>query len=461
MNTIGIIAEYNPFHNGHLYQIQQIKKQTGAQNIVVAMSGDYVQRGTPAWTDKYLRAQMALSCGASLVFELPVAFSTASAEAFAFAGVSLLTSLGFVDGICFGCECSNLPLLQKIADFLSSPPACYEETIARLVAKGLSYPTAREKALSDFFEDECKANPALLSSPNNILALEYLKAISLLHSPLTPFAIQRNDKGYHHDTMTGVFSSASAIRKESLQHPSSFLSAVATAIPEKVCQFLSQEPKRYPVTENHFSDLLYYRLNQLTEQDKNILDMTNEIFHRIQNQLASYTNYSEFITQIKTKQYTYSRISRVLLHCLLSIYAQPASDFSTCPNPFNGTLPFVPYARLLGFSKKKSSLLRTESKLPIITKPADGISKIKAFYSCLCNQTNTSLLSSDNHTQLTPSSAYFENVSPNKPYATADCALKMYQQDIKASNLYRQVQSTALGCIRPDEYRCQPIIWEK
>lgn len=432
MNTIGIIAEYNPFHNGHLYQIQQIKKQTGAQNIVIVMSGDYVQRGTPAWTDKYLRTQMALSCGASLVFELPVAFSTASAEAFAFAGISLLTSLGFVDGICFGCECSNLTLLQRIADFLSSPPISYEETIANLVAKGLSYPTAREKALQLFFEDECKTNPTLLSSPNNILALEYLKTISLLHSPLIPFAIQRNDNGYHHDTLTGAFSSASAIRKESLQCPSSFLSVVAQAIPENVYHLLAQEPQRYPVTENHFSDLLYYRLNHLTEQDKNILDMTDEIFHRIQNQLASYTNYSEFIAQIKTKQYTYSRISRVLLHCLLSIYALPAPDFSTYPNILNGTFPFVPYARLLGFSKKKSSLLRTEAKLPIITKPADGIAKITDFYSCA-----------------------------NQQHALLDCACQMYQQDMKASNLYRQVQSTSLGCSRPDEYRSQPIIWDR
>ena len=134
MNTIGIIAEDNPFHNGHLYQINKIKALTGAENIVAVMSGDFVQRGTPAWTDKYLRTKMALSQGIDLVFELPAVFAVSSAETFARAGVSLLTSLGFVDGICFGSECDSFSLLQNIASFLANPDAAYEETIHRLTA---------------------------------------------------------------------------------------------------------------------------------------------------------------------------------------------------------------------------------------------------------------------------------------------------------------------------------------
>jgi predicted nucleotidyltransferase len=434
MNTVGIITEYNPFHNGHRYQIEQIKAQTGATNIVIVMSGDFVQRGTPAWTDKYLRTQMALLGGASLVFQLPAAFSTASAESFAHAGVSLLTSLGFVDGICFGCECDSLPLLQRIAAFLSQPPKEYEDTIAALTAQGLSYPAAREKALCRFFADEYVKNPSLFSSPNNILALEYLKAIFLLHSPLVPIAVKRNDSGYHHDRLSGSFSSASAIRKESQQNPSAFLSHIRPAVPERVHALLTQEAMRYPVTENLFSDLLYYRLTQLSEQDKDILDMTNEIFYRIQNQLASYTDYAAFTAQIKTKQYTYSRISRVLLHLLLMIYDPSVHIPVLRPHDNEPSLPLVPYARLLGFAKDKSSLLRAKTALPVITKPADGIADLQAFYSQKC----------------------FRHAASIETYRTAAC--QMYLQDIRCSNLYRQVQQTALGCKRTDEYRSQPVI---
>lgn len=422
MNTVGIIAEYNPFHNGHLYQIEEIKKKTGAQNIVVVMSGDFVQRGTPAWTDKYLRTKMALSCGVSCVFELPVSSATATAEAFAFAGVSLLTLLGFVDGICFGCECDDITFLKEISDFLASPTPAFENAIADFTAQGLSYPAAREKALCNAFPEQSSSCTSLLSLPNNILALEYLKAITLLHSPLIPLPIQRNDSGYHNHKLTGTFSSATAIRKKSLACPVNFPKEAAQAFPADVYGLLTRHAKHYPVTENHFSDLLYYRLSRLTEEDKNILDMTDEIFCRIQNKLSSFTTYSEFAMQIKTKQYTYSRISRVLLHCLLDIYTPLTCTASQ--------RPLVPYARLLGFLKEKSPLLRTQAKLPVITKPADGLKDIKEFYSGTeDDQTNT-----------------------------ISFAMQMYQQDIYASNLYRQVQKSRLGCNRPDEYHSRPVI---
>lgn len=426
MNTIGIIAEYNPFHNGHLYQIGEIKRITNTQNIIVAMSGDFVQRGTPAWTDKYLRAKMALSCGVSCVFELPVSASTASAETFALAGVSLLTSLGFVDGICFGCECIDIAFLQKISDFLADPTPAFERSIADYTAKGLSYPAAREKALCNAFPKESKACVSLLSSPNNILALEYLKAITLLRSPLIPVPIRRNDSGYHTKKLTGVFSSASAIRQKSLTNPREFPAQAAQAIPPNVYNLLSQKNNHYPITENHFSDLLYYRLSSLTEKDKTILDMTEEIFYRIQNSLSSFTSYSDFALRIKTKQYTYSRISRVLLHCLLCIYTPHLVDDSQT------LMPFVPYARLLGFAKKKSFLLRNQTKLPVITKPADGFKNIETFYS------------------------EAKNIAPKDIL----CAQQKYQQDIQSSNLYRQVQRSVTGCDRPSEYHSRPIIKE-
>lgn len=437
VNTIGIIAEYNPFHNGHFYQIDSIRRQTGARNIVVVMSGDFVQRGTPAWTDKYLRTKMALACGADLVFELPVAFSTSSAESFARAGVSLLTSLGFVDGICFGSEYDNLSVLQEIAAFLANPSSSFEESVHTLTAKGISYPAARQQALTDHFETPCPASLSLLSEPNTILALEYLKAILQQNSHLTPFLLPREGGSYHKEELDGSFASATAIRKAVFADcPSSaafspspaqkevFLKTIAAVVPKNVLTLLREHDSHYPITENNFSDLLYYRLAHLSEKDMEILDMTEEIFNRIQKHMQDFTSFSDFTAQIKTKQYTYSRISRVLLHCLLDITAESVAAASA-----SAAIPYVPYARLLGFRLEKSGLLRKDSGLPVITKPADGFSQINSFYHNL------------------------PSAKSGIPYAHS-----LYGKDISASNLYRQVQNSTLGCKRANEYHCQPVI---
>ncbi len=415
MDTIGIIAEYNPFHNGHLYQINQVKTITGAKSIVIVMSGDFVQRGTPAWTDKYLRTEMALSQGADLVFELPAVFATSSAETFAHAGVSLLTSLGFVDGICFGSECSNLCLLHEIAAFLSNPPYSYEETIRNLTTKGFSYPTARQQALNSFFSNFYQEYPNLFSEPNNILALEYLKAICKQNSPLQTILIPRAGSGYHNRSLNSSLASATAIRNAVKNFAA--LSQIVNAVPAEIFHLLETNKNRYPVSENNFSDLLYYRLLKSTTNDLAIPDMTEEIFHRIQKILPSFKSYQDFLSNIKTKQYTYSRISRVLLRLLLDISILPE-----LPAPLEP--PYVPYARLLGFRREKSFLLRQKTSIPIITKPADGIKNIQDFYSYL------------------PENANY-----------------LYEKDIFCSNLYRQIQNNVTQCTRPNEYFCQPVIY--
>lgn len=426
MNTIGIIAEYNPFHKGHAYQIAEIKRQTGVQNIVVVMSGDFVQRGMPAWTDKYLRTQMALSQGVDFVFELPVVYATASAESFALGGVSLLSSLGFVDGICFGSECGDLALLQKIADFLCCPPADFDNLIKMYLTDGLSYPSAREKALTKLLEKEIENASSLLSSPNNILAIEYLKAIKQCNSPLMPFTIVRKGNAYHDNNLSGFFPSASAIRNtffkafeknnrlhtlfsaihNNNQQDSQYLLALSSlkeALPDTVFQILTKNTATLPMHSNFFSDLMYYRLMHLTQNDLDILDMTPELYHRIANERKNFTNYLSFIDRIKTKQYTYSRVSRVLLHLLLDIYGKDLF------------FP-VPYARLLGFNKEKSALLRNIENIPIITKPADGPDIIEAFIK--------------NSSTDTP----FGNVSSEQCKA-------LYHKDITCADLYSHLQN--------------------
>lgn len=456
MKTIGIITEYNPFHNGHLYQINKIKEMTGAEHVVVVMSGDFVQRGVPAWTDKYLRSEMALASGISLVFELPVCYATASAEQFAMAGVSLLSSLSFVDGICFGCECDNLALLQKIADFLAVPPESFYEQVTVFTSQGLSFPAARQKALETVFPNECLDNPDLLSSPNNILAIEYLKALRVLNSTLRPYAIRRCDSGYHSDSLESSFASATAIRKQSLtgnDTMTDFFSIAGKVMPDAVVSLLRQEKNRFPVTEDDFSVLLYYCLQnhfQKTDSAANtatILDMTPELYYRIRNCLADFDTYSSFTGLLKTKQYTHSRISRVLLHLLLDIHEEsvsyPLANPLTPQHTKNADgqffFPVVPYARLLGFQKKASYLLREESSIPIITKPADGLAQIQNF------DFADSIL------------AYAGSFG--KPVdAYVNYACRLYEKDIMAANLYSQVQSRKYQLKLPDEYRQKPVI---
>ncbi len=388
MRTIGIIAEYNPFHNGHAYQIKMIKEKFEADNIIVIMSGDFVQRGTPAFTDKYLRTEMALQCGADMVFELPTAYATSSAESFAFGGISLLHSLGFVDGVCFGSETADLNLLEKIADFLINNKEETDIELKKLTKCGISYATAREQILTRYFSSANCNIADILNSPNNILAIEYLKAIRQLHSHLVPYVIKRGDNGYH-DTnysVTDNFSnehtfetqvSASAIRKAILMDKQPLVS-LKNLLPLEVYNLLNSHSQRFPVTTDMFSGMLYYKLltllqnntNSLTSAKNDILhclmmysDVSEDIAARIYKHLNHYKNFTSFAELIKPKQYTYSRISRALLHIMLDIKLPDNKISQDC---------IPPYARLLGIHLKKSYLLKNVTDIPVITKLADA-----------------------------------------------------------------------------------------
>lgn len=353
MKTVGIIAEYNPFHLGHEYQIQQIRRQTGAEHIVVVMSGDFVQRGTPAWTDKFLRTQMALTGGADLVFELPVHFATASAENFAYGAVSLLHQLGFIDGICFGSECGDLDALSTIAAYLVEQEEQIQQKILNELSCGCTYPAARAKLLTEAFPDLLETFPDLLTGSNNILAIEYLKALYRLKSPITPITITRQGSDYHDTTIDQDYLSASAIRS----YYAKTASLPPHGIPEQIRTLLEQNPSRFPVTMDDLSDMLYYRLLSMDDSALSIIDMTPELWQRIQKQLPHFQSVSQFTEQIKSRQYTQTRIQRVFLHLLLNL--QPTSSHAA-------------YARLLGFQRSHSSLLRAETNIPILTKVADA-----------------------------------------------------------------------------------------
>lgn len=358
MKTVGLITEYNPFHNGHEYHIEQAKKLSGASYAVVVMSGNFTQRGIPAIMDKYTRAEIALKCGADLVFELPAYYATSSAELFAFGAVKLLHHLGFVDSICFGGESDNLSAFQLIADIVSNEPLHYKKILAESLKNGDSFPLARQKALLSYLPN--KELCSLVSSPNSILGIEYIKALSQLNSPIEPIILKRKGAGYKDEVLSNtLFSSATSIRNH-INSKNAF-HQLSSHMPKTAFHLLSEKVnKTFPIFSNDFSSLLYYKLrcsnkNQLLD----ILDVSEELADRILNYLNQYKTFEQFASLLKTKQYTRTRINRCFLHILLDIKKQPFS---------------YEYARLLGFRKTSCFLLKKTNKkvFPIITKPANA-----------------------------------------------------------------------------------------
>ena len=371
MKTVGIIAEYNPFHTGHKYQLDQIRQKLHADYIVIAMSGDFVQRGTPALFSKHVRTRMALSCGADLVVELPVSVSTASAEGFAKGAVHLLSGLGVTDVLCFGSEYGDTAPFLELADVLLHEPEEYRELLSGLLRNGLSFPTARAQALSAYFSDSASFSSlskeeldTFLKEPNNILGIEYVQALLLSQSRIRPVTIRREGSGYHEGALfTQALPSATAMRNLlfSNPHKDPELSALASCMPEAVYPAFQDAVTAHGLlSSDDFSLLLAARL--LTETKESLssyLDLSPDLANRILRQRHACSSFSEFALQLKTKEMTYTRISRALMHLLLN----------------QKTLYPAGYNRVLGFRKSAGALLkeiRRRSSLPLIAKAADA-----------------------------------------------------------------------------------------
>ncbi len=365
MKTAGIIAEYNPFHNGHAYHLNEVRHRTNADYLIIVMSGNFMQRGVPAMLDKYTRARMALENGADLVLELPCQFSCASAELFANGGVSLLHQLGVVDFLGFGCENDNLPLLLKTASILAKESEEYRLLLQTALKKGNSFPVATSMALTACLQENIPDSD-FLSSPNNILALEYLKALKILDSSIVPVAVRRNGASYHEDVLRASFSSALAIRNTLLSQEESVLEqeTLKCQVPDSVFQILKESYcHTYPIVSHDFSVQLHYKL--LLEAQKGYaeyLDVTEDLSDKIKKNLRSYSNFDSFCLLLKSKELTYTRVSRCLMHILLNIRKEDLINS-------------VPYAKILGFRKECSPLLkeiRGKSQLPLLTVAADA-----------------------------------------------------------------------------------------
>ena len=366
MNVNGIIAEYNPFHNGHKYHLEDAKKITGADYTIIVMSGNFMQRGTPAIINKYKRTEMALRNGADLVLELPTYYSISSAEYFATGSVALLDKLGVVDHLCFGSECGNLPILEKIAKILLEEPEDYVKTLRMHLREGLSYPAARNWAL-------IQADPSLsdykdvFSSPNNILGIEYIKALQRRNSSLSPVTTKRAGSDYRDIRLGEKQSSALAIRQAVYSREDrDFLK---DQMPESAYDIMIQTlEEEKPMSLNVFSSMLHYKLLSESETGyTKYLDVTPDLSDRIRKNLYQYTGFRGFCDLLKSKDMTYTRISRCLMHILLGMTTEKMNAYKN--------MDYVPYARVLGFKKEAQPLLnniKSSSSIPLIVKLADA-----------------------------------------------------------------------------------------
>lgn len=390
MKTIGIICELNPLHNGHKYLFDTAKNKFGADYIVVVMSGDYTQRGDVSIVPKDVRTKMALMAGADAVFELPVQYATGSAEYFASGAISVLNSMGLVDNILFGTENGDIDEIVRISSILSGEPQNYKTALQDCLKNGLNYATARDKALRQVISIE---NENTLIGSNNILGIEYCKALMLSKSSIQPLTIQREGSSFNDENISkeGSFSSASSIRKALLEnfdpiHDCSFASGniskskelLKDTMPQDVLDLILSEPMLN--NNDNYSEYLHYKL-MCSKKDGfcSYADIHRDLSDKIIKHLPEFTSISAFAKLLKSKDLTYTRISRSLLHILLGI-RQDEIDMLKSRN-------YPVYLRLLGLKKDSSNLLSKMKKTasqPIISRLSDSyIIDDKIVYSLL------------------------------------------------------------------------------
>ncbi len=364
----GIIAEFNPFHLGHQYLLREGKKRNGAAYTLVVMSGHFLQRGEPAIADKFTRARMALLGGADLVLELPCLYATASAEHFARGAVSMMDALGTVDTLVFGSEEGDLARLLQGAEKLKRLPPQAEAHIRSLLAQGHSYPKARAMALEE--DSGGLLDAEFLASPNNILAMEYLKALPPSMKALT---IARLGGGYHSEKLQeGMPSSATAIRRSLRQDGGQKL--WQQAMPRAVWQIWQDSWTWLPPmgTEDFGPALLSVLLSQDADSLSGFFDLSLPMARRILRLLPEYRGVEDYLDRLKNKSLTHSRLRRALLHAMLGITRELAHTH---------IYSHPPYARVLGLRHSAKGLLakiKKQSSIPLVTNPARARKELPA-----------------------------------------------------------------------------------
>ncbi|MGN0165922.1 MAG: nucleotidyltransferase family protein [Lachnospiraceae bacterium] len=407
MKTAGIIAEYNPLHSGHIYQMDETRRITGADYIVAVMSGSYTQRGIPAFFDKYIRTEMALKAGADLVLELPVAVSTGSGEYFAKGAVTLLHSLGVTDYLSFGSECGDINRLTEAASLLLNESDEFSLAVQKELCTGKTYP----QAISIAAKNHKPELATLLTTPNNILGIEYLKALNVLNSSITPVTVKRKGNAYHDEELSNdKLPSATALRKYREENTfSDFLShlpeQIRTVFTRNNSTEISNAGKKTDsesdsqlndfgyLTEDDFSNILGSKLLGFSECQNNYADLNPDMTNRLCRLLKEKpVRFSELTEALKTRQITQARVQRALIHIMLGITAEDMKQIKNADT--------APYIRVLGMKKTAAPLMkeiRQHAVSPIIARPAK----------------DTQVLN--------------------------DLACKSFKQDLNAYTLYRQV----------------------
>ena len=375
--VLGIIAEYNPFHNGHMYHLQKAKEQSGAKYCICVMSGNFVQRGNTSIVNKWKKAEMALLNGVDLVIELPTIYSVASAEGFSLGAIKLLNNLKIVDAISFGTETSDFAALNNISSIVNEEPMKYKSILNSELKKGLSFPKARENALMLYLNDN-KRYDNILNTPKNILAIEYLKALKKIKSIIQPIPIKREKVYYNDNVIVDEFASATAIRK--LLKNEEF-SEIRKVVPKSTYQILEKETELGNVVLDlsRYEKEIIYNLRRMTVSEIAELPDVNE---GLEHSLKNAANYSNDITNliniVKTKRYTVTRIQRILICALLGITKRDVGMAKKTE----------PYIRVLGFNEKGKELI---SRINKQNPKATVITSVKKFQDKNNNNKNSKI----------------------------------------------------------------------
>ncbi|WIW69605.1 nucleotidyltransferase [Anaerosinus gibii] len=362
MSILGIIAEYNPFHNGHQFHLNISKEKVQPSGIICVMSGNFTQRGEIALLDKWSRAEMAIKCGVDLVIELPFVFTARSAESFASGAIRLLDALKIVNTVSFGTEISNYNLLNSIA--LISENTDFLPLFKKHLKFGKSYPQALATSISSLLN----ISPEIISKPNNILAIEYLKAIHQYNSAIQPLLIERSIAQHNDTSIADVIASASAIRHQIFTNPQG-LSAVKNCIPISTYNVMMNrlQENLLPSLDNLSIPLLAKLRNTTILNLQETPGIAEGLEHKIFNAMNISTSYESLLENIKSKRYPNSRLQRILLHFLIGTKKNSLHSFDK-----SGPL----YARVLGFNQTGRALLKKvkqHSDIPIITKVSKHI----------------------------------------------------------------------------------------
>lgn len=378
--VLGIIAEYNPFHNGHLYHLLKSKEETNADTVIAVIGGNFTQRGDPSIVDKWTKAEMALANGADLVIELPTLYSVSSAENFANGAIKILNSLKIVDFVSFGAETEDLNKLNIIANVLYQEPKEYKDLFSASLKKGVSFPKAREEAITKYLHDTQYS--LLLSSPNNILGIEYLKALKRHESRIKPLCVKRKDAGHLSLEYNGEIASATAIRRLVYRNQTKDLKTFLTPSSYTI---LSDEIKKghfisYPF---FFENIMIYNLRNMSLHEiSNLPDVSEGLEHLIKKAANSCNTIEEFINIVCSKRYTATRIKRILLYSLLKITKKDMEI----------SKKITPYIRVLGFNSKGKNLL---SKISNENPKLSVITSVKKFENANLNKNLKNMLDKD------------------------------------------------------------------